>query len=307
MIDPALLPSALVPVAVGGAAALWARRASERLRPALATALLTALALTVSVVIGLLLCLAAVVALFEVMPALGLDHWSPTRLRHLVPIPLPLGLVTGVVAAALLGSTLLHLLRFARQLRRAGQAAAALPAMTGDLVVLEDNGLIAYAIPGRHRRIVVSVGLLRALTGAERRALLAHEAAHLRGRHHLYVQLGRLASAANPLVRPISRAIDLAVERWADDIAAREIGDRQVVARALAGAARLPVTAPTGALAAAETDVVTRVRVLLRPERPRWLVAVSFAAAIITCWASAALIIDQVHGLMELAESAASR
>lgn len=308
MISSALWLLALVPIGIGCVAAPMIRRASQHIRPGVATVLLTGLALSVSLVTGLLLCLAAVVVLFELLPAFGLDHWSPVRLRHLIPIPAPLGLATGMTAVALIASAALHLLRVGRQLHRTGQAAAALPVLGHDLVLLQDENLIAYAVPGRHRRIVVSVGLLRVLTGAERRALLAHEAAHLEQRHHLYVQLGRLAAAANPLVRPISRSIDLAVERWADDAAAHEVGDRLTVARAVArAAATVPVDSPVGALGLAEADVVTRVRMLLQPQRSGWVVALTLVTGILCCWGAAALIVGQVHNLMELAESTARR
>jgi hypothetical protein len=307
VIGAILLPLAVAPVLIGAVAAAIARPASQRLAPAPATALLTGLALTVALVTGLLLSLAAVVAALELSPALGLDHWSPARLRHHIPMPSFLGVLTGLVAAALLASAGLHLYRVARQLRRTGRAAAQLRALGDDLVLLEDDDLIAYAVPGRHRRIVVSVGLLAGLTAPQRRAVLAHEAAHLRYRHHLYVQLARLAAAANPLVRPVSRAVDLAVERWADEDAAREVGDRVTVARAVASAVLGDAPVPVGALAAAETDVVARVRILLQPQRHRWPIAFALAAAILACWTTGGLVIGHVHALMELSESVAHR
>jgi len=47
--------------------------------------------------------------------------------------------------------------------------------------------------------------MLRTLSADERRALLAHEAAHLTYRHHVYTQLTDVAAAANPLLRPLRR------------------------------------------------------------------------------------------------------
>ena len=41
----------------------------------------------------------------------------------------------------------------------------------------------------------------------ERAVLLAHEAAHLIGRHHLYLQVAELAAAANPLLRPAASSL----------------------------------------------------------------------------------------------------
>ncbi len=307
MIGTVLLGLTVVPLAIGTVSAAVTRRASQQVAPAVATVLLTGLALTVALVTGLLLCLAALVAALELLPAIGLDHWSPSRLRHLIPMPAPVGVITGLIAAVLLGSAVLHLCRVGRQLVRTSRAAAQLQAVGDDLVLLEDSSLIAYAVPGRHRKIVVSVGLLSGLTAPQRRAVLAHEEAHLHYRHHLYVQLGRLAAAANPLVRPVSRAIDLAVERWADERAARAVGDRLTVAHAVATAATGHGLTPVGALAAAETDVVTRVRVLLQPRQHQWFIAVAFVAAIAGCWLTGGAVIDHVHSLMESAESVARR
>jgi Zn-dependent protease with chaperone function len=72
-------------------------------------------------------------------------------------------------------------------------------------------------VSGLRGRIVVTTGLLHNLEPAERRAVLAHEAAHLRGHHQIYVQLTELAAAANPLLRPVARAVRYGVERWADE------------------------------------------------------------------------------------------
>ena len=81
-------------------------------------------------------------------------------------------------------------------LRAAHRLAAALSATGGELVVLDDVDHQAYAVPGRPGRIVVSSGLLRALTAAERRGVLAHERAHLRHHHHVHHTAAQLAAAA---------------------------------------------------------------------------------------------------------------
>jgi beta-lactamase regulating signal transducer with metallopeptidase domain len=140
--------------------------------------------------------------------------------------------------------------------------------------------------------------------------LLAHEASHLRHRHHLYLHLIWLAGAANPLVRPIGALVASAVERWADEDAADEVGDRRLAAHGLGRAAlaaaehhRLP-----GALAAAEHDVSGRVRALLRPAPAGGsapvLIAVVAAAA---CWVAAAITVFWGNALIQLAESAYHR
>ncbi len=87
----------------------------------------------------------------------------------------------------------------------------------------------------------------------ERRVLLAHEAAHLRHHHHVYLQLVELSAAANPLLRPLASSVRIGVERWADEDAAAAVGDRTLTARALARASLARHTAaqpaPTPAVA----------------------------------------------------------
>ena len=79
--------------------------------------------------------------------------------------------------------------------------------------------------------------MLDALDEDGRAVLLAHERAHLAGYHWVFVTLARLAATANPLLRPLASAVEYTVERWADERAAEEIGDRRRVARAIATAA----------------------------------------------------------------------
>jgi Zn-dependent protease with chaperone function len=301
-----VLALAAVPFVLGALSTWLARHVGARLRPATATVLLTGFALTVALSTGLLLCLAAVIALAEAPGLSGLSHWSPSALRTLVPVPMAADAVCGSIAVVLLASAAVHLTRVVRDARRASALAASLPRHGEELTVLEDGTAIAYTIPGRHRRIVVSTGMLRNLTVCQRRALLAHETSHLRHHHHRYVQLGRLAAAANPLTRPVSRAIDLAVERWADESAAAEIGDRGTVARALAAATLASATArpaPVGSLGGARTDVGRRVDSLLRPPVRHRLAWALLAAGIVLCWSATFAVIGHIHALMELSES----
>lgn len=300
-----VLVVAAVPFALGALNPWLVGRMGTRLAPATATVLLTCLALTVALATGLLLCLAAVIALAEAPFMSGLHHWSPTALRAILPLPPAVWDVSGVVAVLLLASAAVHLLRVVRQARHASMAAASLPSLGGDLALLEDDAAIAYAYPGRHRRIVVSTGMLKRLSAAQRRALLAHEDSHLRHHHHRYVHLGRLAAAANPLLIPVSRAIDLAVERWADESAAQEVGDRKTVARAVAVAALASAArpAPGGSLGGARNDVGRRVDLLLRPPARQVLAWVLIAATIVVCWTATGFAIEHLHMLMEHAEA----
>jgi hypothetical protein len=301
--DGLLLALALVPLLIGAAAAALARWAARRLEPAAATVLLTALALSVALVTGMLLCLLGIVGLAQVPWLSGLGHWHPAALRMRTEIhPLP-ALAAGAVAAVLLMLTARYAVRVWRSARALAKVTRSAPA-AGDLVIVDDDAAFAFAVPGREGRIVVSTTLLRDLDAPQRRVLLAHEAAHLQLRHDRYVQLGRLAAAANPLMRPVSRAIDLAVERWADEVAAREVGDRRTAARALAaaGLARPMRRAPHGALAGAQADVRDRVTSLLAPPTKHRALGVAALGLVLACWIAGGLVIQHLHALMELAE-----
>src|SRR5690606_14740688 len=116
----------------------------------------------------------------------------------------------------------------------------------------------------------------------------------------------RLAAAANPLLRPLVRVVSTSIERWADEDAARDIGDRRLAARALARAALLTSgrAGPSGALAVADHAVVHRVRALLAPpaQRRRGRIALAALAALL-CWATTAAIVLWTHGLLDAAEN----
>jgi Zn-dependent protease with chaperone function len=159
-----------------------------------------------------------------------------------------------------------------------------LPA-AGDLAVVDDPVPTAFALPGMPGRIVVSSGMLQALSADERRALLAHERAHLRHRHHLFLLVLQLASAVHPLLRPLVREGAFTVERWADEEAAAEVADRSLVARAVARAALATKRAPRRALAAAGGPVPRRVQALLTPPAPfrRGPVVVCAALTLVCC------------------------
>ncbi|MCM3926168.1 M56 family metallopeptidase, partial [Frankia sp. AiPs1] len=113
------------------------------------------------------------------------------------------------------------------------------------LRILDHPIAVAYCVPGvRHARVVVSRGLLNTLDAAELDAVLAHEAAHVAGRHDLVIQPFVAWERTFPFLRPAreaTAAVSLLVEMLADDAAARETS-RRSLARALArlGVARAP-------------------------------------------------------------------
>ncbi|ONH21993.1 M56 family metallopeptidase [Pseudofrankia asymbiotica] len=296
-----LLVLAMAPVAAGLIGGRVATRAARRLPPAAATVALTGFALTVSFATLALLCLTAFLGVVERFPATHPSDWSTPTLRERLPVPIPVGLAAGGVAAALLGRAARHLGRAVATARRTAAVVATWPSV-GELTIVDDNAAHAYSVPGRNRRVVVSTGLLRSLTGPQRRALLAHEQAHLRHHHHRYAQLARLAAAAHPTLSPVARAVDRAIERWADAVAVRAVGDPVTVAHAL-GVAALAAPPPAGGLGAAHHDVVDRVRDLLEPPRRRSRAAVPLALAALLCWASVIALALYTFSVVELSES----
>ena len=146
-----------------------------------------------------------------------------------------------------------------------------------DLAVLDDAAPDALALPGRPGSIVVTSGMLRALSPAERDVLLAHERSHLRWSHWAFRLLTRGGAALNPAARILVRHCDQALERWADEDAARAVGDRRVAADAVARAALAAAGHTRRPLTPAFSDamVLARVEALLEPApRPRWSPAV---------------------------------
>ncbi|PYC61400.1 M56 family peptidase, partial [Streptomyces tateyamensis] len=67
----------------------------------------------------------------------------------------------------------------------------------------------------------------------ERAALLAHERAHLRARHHLFLAAAEYAAVLHPALRRLRGPLGYHLERWADESAARSVGDRALTARAV--------------------------------------------------------------------------
>ena len=127
--------------------------------------------------------------------------------------------------------------------------------------VLQHPTPTAYCIPGRGSRVVLSQGVLDALPDDQLAAVVAHEDAHLRGRHDLLLEFFSVAHAAVPTRLRSEAAIAevrLLVEALADRAAARRSGE---VATARALVALAGSRTPTAALGAGTTAPV-RLRLL---------------------------------------------
>ncbi len=129
-------------------------------------------------------------------------------------------------------------------------------------VVVRHHDPAAYCLPGRGSRIVVTTGAIGALDDGQLRAVLAHERAHLRGRHHLLVALTGALSAGFPRVaafRVAGEQVARLAELSADD-AACAAAHRLCVAGALLN---LGAGVPAAALGAAGIADAARVRRLI--------------------------------------------
>ncbi len=281
---------------------------SRRLPPAPATWLLSIGSLLAA--IGSTVCLALVGFTFLAQnPRLARSgHWSDQTLRHGGAVWTPVAVIALVAVMVLAARTALASWRRVAALREAYQLAAALTAPGGELVVLDDPGLQALAVPGRPGRIVLSTGLLRALDASQRRAVLAHERSHLVHRHHLHQSITSISAAANPLLHRLPAAVGFACERWADEDATGTCR-RDTVADALTRAStdqtRSIVVARGIVLAAAATDVATRIGALRRPSPALspWHLAVLFSLLAATALATFVATHHTEH-LFELAQSA---
>lgn len=149
--------------------------------------------------------------------------------------------------------------------------------------VVEDDDLLAFTLPGPGGRIVLSTSLEASLSEEELRVVLAHERAHGRHRHDRYLLVAQLAAALLAPLQPLVSRLRFSIERWADEEAVRECGDRRFVARTLGRVAvysadRQPV------LAFAGLGVAARMNALMAPpmRAPRSAVRVALLVLILS-------------------------
>ncbi|MET9760551.1 M56 family metallopeptidase [Streptomyces sp. NPDC006372] len=307
---PLVLPLTAWPVA---------RLAEQHLHPRTATRLLTVMAAVLALCSTVCLGLVMVVGTAQ-LPGNPLpDGWSDPEVRAAVPFDEVVGKAAIPALCAVLVACCRTLWRHARVRRQAHRALTGLP--DTEVAVLPDDAPYAYALPGGRRgagaprgaagrpargtggrrpaaaargrregRVVVTTALLDRLRPAERRALFAHERAHLAARHDRFLLTVQLAARANPFLRPLHTAVVYTAERWADEEAAREVGSRRTVARAIGTAALVSRGAPAPAFAglAAPGPVPRRVAALLGPAPVVHHWPPVFTSVGLAAWAAAA-------------------
>lgn len=242
-----------------------------------------AIAAWVTAVVTVLGCSVAAVALLLVEAA---GHWdSPdavlvTCLERLRAILVghagwPARIVATLAVAIAVGSLIAVVIRIGRALGRMRThtfAHADAVRLVGrshgsDVVVIEASEPAAYCVAGRPPAIVVTSAALAALDENQLAAVVAHERAHLDGRHAYIIAAARGLTAALPtcgLFASAASHISSLLEMCADDAAARRHGRQPLLAGllTLAGA-----TAPAHGLAAAGIAVLARAERLSKPPR----------------------------------------
>ncbi|NKI41914.1 M56 family metallopeptidase [Streptomyces physcomitrii] len=260
--------------------------------------------------------IAALIGLFHVPFLASLERIPLPRVVDVWPAALPLA---GAAGAVLLAQSLLVLRRWVqhRSLLRRAWLLAEQGTGDGDLLVVQGAEVDAFALPayrGRRGRVVVTSGMMRTLRGGEREVLLAHERAHLSGRHHVLSAVADLATVVHPALRSLRASLAFHLERWADETAAAVVGSRRATAAALARAA-LAGSGHGGSrggayplLSATSGPLPQRVEALLGPEpaTPRGSVRRAGAAALASTVAALAFgSLALAYGLHEYVEYAA--
>lgn len=305
-----------LPLVIPALAGVAARPLAARLEPRLATWLLTAATVALAACSTAALALLAGFAAARVPILAALGGYSLAVMRRADPIPLSAGALAALALAGAAVAVAVIFRNRARGLAESYRRAAGLPAES--VVVVPGPVIEAYALPGRPGRIVVSGRLLDRLDTGRRAALIAHEQAHLAGRHHLFASVARLAAAANPMLLPVARSVEYTVERWADEHAAAVTGDRRLVAETIGqvallatpGRRKAPVIAMgvvgqlTQRVSVAWAGPVPRrvAALLVSPPRRRIVLVAASAAVVLLAGISALEAARDLHALLELAQ-----
>ncbi|BBY96475.1 hypothetical protein MGALJ_61440 (plasmid) [Mycobacterium gallinarum] len=162
-----------------------------------------------------------------------------------------------------------------------------------NMVVIEAARRAAYCVVGRPNAIVVTSAAMSSLDRSQLKAVLAHEDAHIAGRHHHILMVLRALSTTLPRLPLFAIANDSVaelLEMCADDAAARKVGTRPLLDGLLTLAGH-HAPLPEG-LAAAATAVVIRAMRLATPTRShtRWRHRFSLGAAMTAMLTMPALI-----------------
>lgn len=212
----------------------------------------------------------------------------------LLAVPVAVSLIQAARVAAELRRRRRGTVRTAERFR-----SASTPALLNGygVLVIDREHPFALTLPRRHGGIMISAGAIDVLSGGELAAVLAHEHAHLRQRHHL---VSTLVSALTTGLRwiPLFAAADAALGHYleiaADDAARRETGTPALASALLTlGQYGRPLehgAAADGVLHALGPD---RIRHLVQPTSGTCGLTSAVASAF--CLTSLALLAATVH------------
>ncbi|WP_049568987.1 M56 family metallopeptidase [Nonomuraea sp. SBT364] len=134
--------------------------------------------------------------------------------------------------------------------------------------VLDHPSAAAYCVPGLRSQVVVSEGALKLLSQDELKAVLAHEAAHVRERHDLVLLPFAALRRALPWSKVVCDAqaqVELLVEMAADDRARRYCSPRRLATALLRFGTAGAMPTPSGMLGVHAQHVMARVDRLIKP------------------------------------------
>ena len=134
--------------------------------------------------------------------------------------------LAGAVATRTALTAMTHFRAAGRQALRHAQTARLVgrPEPTLGAVLVEHSQPAAYCVAGRQPTVILTTGAVQALDPGQLDAVLAHERAHLTGRHHRLVALARIGREVLPflpLMRDAVKQVARLVELHADDAATR--------------------------------------------------------------------------------------
>lgn len=277
----------LVPLVVLTLLAYTIGALAGRLQPSTASRLLATVLAAVSLTTTVCISLLAAPLSFMLVPTVELPAPLAAFVRDHGSAPVWLTIASGGVLVMMLTAIAV----FGFQGLRVRRAA---PAGRG-VIIVRDSHAVAFSMGGSQQRIVLSSGLLDVLDQEEVRVVLAHERSHLRHRHGLMAFTISMTGRLCPWLRPVCDRGCFVLERWADEDAAIDVGNRAIVASAIARAALAgePPVHRTGFLnRAAEARVKAMLSAPPTPSNLREKVALASTTVATTGMAGSAL---QLH------------
>ncbi len=199
----------------------------------------------------------------------SIRHGVPPRVEEVAGVAGILVLLAMMLRLLVIGRTILTA-RVQDRRRRLSvlRLAARVQSGTPPILWLAHDRPLAFALAGRPSYLIATDGLVQQLTVDQLAAVLEHERAHLRHRHHLMLGFVDVVSSAFPFVpmfREAPNVLRTLVELAADDVAAGRYGRE-----ALRGALQTvgSTDGPAGSLAFGRDAIEIRVQRLAAASRP---------------------------------------